>query len=613
MNSELVRVASPPAKAELASKVAALTLAKTSLSAAVKKPTKALGQMLIERGVLSEDQLRIALMEQKSLAMPLGKVLVTLGFLTEATLRDVLAEKLGQEQVDLSKVLPSANALALVPREFAKRNSLFPVSWDEEDGEFIIAMSKPNDVVVVDQLRAALPRSAKIQIRLAADSDIDNAIALHYGHVLSIDGILNEIETGEVDPTSLDISAQNYIGPFVRLVDMLLADSVQRRASDIHFEPEQGFLRIRYRIDGVMRQIRSLHIKYWPPMSVRLKILSGMNIAESRAPQDGRISVILNGRQIDFRAAALPTIYGENFVLRVLDRVRGLVPLENMGIDPAQLELLETMLARPDGVLLVTGPTGSGKTTTLYSILSKLNNEEVNIMTLEDPVEYPIPMIRQTNIASGIKMEFASGIRALMRQDPDIILVGEIRDQETATQAMRAAMTGHQVFSTLHTNSAVGAIPRLVDLGLTPDMLVGNLIGIIGQRLIRKLCNQCRTSFDIEPELGAMLGIAADAPMHLYRAAGCTHCDFRGFKGRIALLEILRFDEDLDDLIAKRAPTHDLLRLARKKGFRTLAHAAVQRVLNGETSLEEAARVVDLTNYGADNPDRITGTVDATV
>jgi type IV pilus assembly protein PilB len=598
MTIELVKEASPEVKPQLTPSLPATSSAKNLLS--TKKPTKALGQMLIERGVLSEDQLRIALMEQKSLAMPLGKVLVTLGFLTEATLRDVLAEKLGQEQVDLSKVLPSAQALALVPREFAKRNSLFPVSWDEEDGELIIAMSKPNDVVVVDQLRAALPRAAKIQIRLAADSDIDNAIALHYGHVLSIDGILNEIETGEVDPSSLDISAQNYIGPFVRLVDMLLADSVQRRASDIHFEPEQGFLRIRYRIDGVMRQVRSLHIKYWPPMSVRLKILSGMNIAESRAPQDGRISVILNGRQIDFRAAALPTIYGENFVLRVLDRVRGLVPLENMGIDPAQLELLETMLARPDGVLLVTGPTGSGKTTTLYSILSKLNNEEVNIMTLEDPVEYPIPMIRQTNIASGIKMEFASGIRALMRQDPDIILVGEIRDTETATQAMRAAMTGHQVFSTLHTNSAVGAIPRLVDLGLTPDMLVGNLIGIIGQRLIRKLCGQCRSSFEIEPQLGAMLGIKPGAPMHLYRAAGCSHCDFRGFKGRIALLEILRFDEDLDDLIAKRAPTHDLLRLARKKGFRTLAHAAVQRVLNGETSLEEAARVVDLTNYGTE-------------
>ncbi len=601
MTTELVKEASPPALGQSLQKPPLAGPVKNAL--AVKKPTKALGQMLIERGVLSEDQLRIALMEQKALAMPLGKVLVTLGFLTEATLRDVLAEKLGQEQVDLGKVLPSAQALALVPREFAKRHSLFPVSWDEEDGEFIVAMSKPNDVVVVDQLRAALPRNARIQIRLAADSDIDNAIALHYGHVLSIDGILNEIETGEVDPTSLDITAQNYIGPFVRLVDMLLADSVQRRASDIHFEPEQGFLRIRYRIDGVMRQIRSLHIKYWPPMSVRLKILSGMNIAESRAPQDGRISVILNGRQIDFRSAALPTIYGENFVLRVLDRARGLVPLANMGIDPTQLELLETMLARPDGVLLVTGPTGSGKTTTLYSILSKLNSEEVNIMTLEDPVEYPIPMIRQTNIASGIKMEFASGIRALMRQDPDIILVGEIRDQETATQAMRAAMTGHQVFSTLHTNSAVGAIPRLVDLGLTPDMLVGNLIGIVGQRLIRKLCSQCRTSFEIEPELGQMLGMQAEQPLRLYRSAGCTHCDFRGFKGRIALLEILRFDVDLDDLVAKRAPTHDILRLAKQKGFRTLADAAVQRVLNGETSLEEAARVVDLTNYNAENQD----------
>lgn len=578
-----------------------------------RKPAKALGQMLIERGVLSDDQLRIALMEQKALGVPLGKVLVTLGFLTEATLQAVLAEKLGQEQVDLSKLVPSASALAQVPREFAKRHSLFPVGWNADENELTIAMSKPNDVVVLDQLRATLARTVRIQVRLASDSDIAAAIDQHYGHVLSIDGILHEIETGEVDVGSLDVGGQSYSGPFIRLVDMLLADAVQRRASDVHFEPEQGFLRIRYRIDGVMRQIRSLHIKYWPPMSVRLKILSGMNIAESRAAQDGRISVVLDGRQIDFRAAIQPTIHGENFVLRVLDRARGLVPLEKMGIDEQQLEILETMVARPEGVLLVTGPTGSGKTTTLYSILARLNNEEVNIMTLEDPVEYPIPMIRQTNLASGIKQEFSSGIRSLMRQDPDIILVGEIRDQETATQAVRAAMTGHQVFSTLHTNSAVGAIPRLVDLGLSPDMLAGNLIGIIGQRLIRKLCSHCKAPYEIEVDTASMLGMRPDLPMQLYRADGCSHCDFRGYRGRVALLEILRFDEELDDLVSRRVPIHDLLRLARRKGFRTLADAAVARVINGDTSIEEAARVVDLTHYDASAAVRVAGSTSAPV
>ena len=568
----------------------------TPVNSAATRPRKPLGQMLIDKGVLSDDQLRIALMEQKALGLPLGKVLVTMGFLTEATLREVLAENLGQEQVDLGKIVPSEPALARIPSEFAKRHGVFPISWDDEDQVLMVAMSKPNDVVLLDQLSAILGPGARLEVRLAAEGEISSAIEQHYGHILSIDGILHEIETGEVDADSSEASGQGYSGPFIRLIDMLLADAVQRRASDIHFEPEQGFLRIRYRIDGVMRQIRSLHSKYWPAMAVRLKIVATMNIAESRAPQDGRMSAFVNGRQIDFRVAAQPTIYGENFVLRILDRARGLVPLENMGISPDQMETLEMMIARPEGVVLVTGPTGSGKTTTLYSILTRLNSEDVNIMTLEDPVEYPIPMIRQTNLAAGIKMEFATGIRSLMRQDPDIILVGEIRDQETATQAVRAAMTGHQVFSTLHTNSAVGAIPRLIDLGLSPDMLAGNLIGIIGQRLMRRLCSHCKVPYEVSKETALLLGMDPEGPLKLYRSEGCSRCEHRGFKGRFALLEILRFDEELDDLVSKRASINDVLRAAKRKGFKTLVDAALQRIVAGDTSIAEAARVVDLTS-----------------
>lgn len=567
--------------------------------ASVNKLRKPLGQTLIERGVLTDDQLRIALMEQKNSGLPLGKVLVTLGFLTEATLRETLAENLGHHQIDLSRVIPNPRALAVLSRDFAKRHSVFPVSLDEENHTFTLALANPNDVVLLDQINALLRGEYKLIANIAAEGEVSGAIDLHYGHELSIDGILHEIETGEIDAASLEAAGREYSGPVVRLVDSILADAIQRRASDIHFEPEAGFVRIRYRIDGVMRQIRALHARFWSAMCVRLKIVSGMNIAESRAPQDGRISLILNGRQIDFRAAAQPTIHGENFVLRILDRARGLVALEQMGLTDDQFEAIETMIARPEGIILVTGPTGSGKTTTLYSILSRLNKESVNIMTLEDPVEYPLPMVRQSNLASGIKMEFASGIRSLMRQDPDIILVGEVRDGDTATMALRAAMTGHQVYSTLHTNSALGAIPRLQDLGLKPELMAGNLIGVIGQRLVRRLCKDCRVPYEADDDVATLLGMPRNGPRTLHRAEGCVRCDWQGYKGRLALLEILRFDEELDDLVARHGSVRDVLRAARKKGFRTLADDAIRRVLEGTTSVDEAARVVDLTSLSS--------------
>ena len=560
---------------------------------------KPLGQALLERGVLSDDQLRIALMEQKVRGLPLGKILVMLGFLTESTLREVLAENLGHREIDLSRVIPNPAALRLVPREFAKRHNVFPVSVDEEERTLTLALANPNDVVTVDQLNAQLEGHYRLILSIAAEGEVASAINLYYGHELSIDGILNEIETGQVDAASLEGGGREYSGPVVRLVDSILADAIRQRSSDIHFEPEAGFVRIRYRIDGVLRQIRALHAKFWPSMSVRLKIVSGMNIAESRAPQDGRLSLIMNGRQVDFRAAVMPTIHGENFVLRILDRASNLVSLEQMGMTPDQLELIETMITRPEGIVLVTGPTGSGKTTTLYSLLSRLNREGVNIMTLEDPVEYPLPMVRQTNLASGIKLEFASGIRSLMRQDPDIILVGEVRDAETATMALRAAMTGHQVYSTLHTNSAIGAIPRLIDLGLTPELMAGNLIGVIGQRLVRRLCPHCRQPYEANDDTARALGLPPGSPRTLFRAEGCAQCSYQGFKGRLALLEILKLDDAFDDLIGRGASTRDIVKLARSKGYRTLADDAVRRIVEGATSIDEAARVVDLTRLAA--------------
>ncbi|WP_373991971.1 GspE/PulE family protein [Duganella sp. BuS-21] len=561
-----------------------------------EQPKLPLGKLLIQKGIISEDQLRIALIEQKSSNEPLGKLLISLGFVTEATVREALSENLNTQSADLNSLVVDAIALKLIPKDVAKRYRVFPIVYERATDNLILAMSDTSNIVALDQISAMLVKGITITPLLVNESDIQRAIDQFYGFELSIDGILHEIETGEVNYASLGTTSDEYSQPMVRLIDAILADAVQNGASDLHFEPEQSFLRIRYRIDGILRQIRSLHKSYWPAMAVRLKVMSTMNIAETRAPQDGRISIKFSGRQIDFRASAQPTTHGENFVLRVLDRQKGIVPLDGLGLAEEELSLLKLMIARPDGVILVTGPTGSGKTTTLYSILNHINTESVNIMTLEDPVEYPMNMIRQTSVNESAKMGFAEGIRSMMRQDPDVILVGEIRDKETAEMAFAAAMTGHQVYSTLHTNSAIGSIPRLLDIGVLPDIMAGNIIGIIAQRLVRKLCPACREAHVADDIERRLLAIADDSgPQTLYRPVGCAKCSHQGYKGRIAIIELLKMTPELDELIARRASTRELKTAAATSGFHSLIDDGLRRVLEGVTTLEEVGRVVDLT------------------
>ncbi len=554
-----------------------------------------IGQILIDQGILTEDQLRIALLEQTKSKAPVGRLLVQLGFVSEATLRDALSEKLGLQSVDLGHIIVDPAALKMLPRDMARRYRMFPVALDRQSKRFIVALADTNNIVAVDQLRAHLKGDYEIEMRLAGDSEIERAVEHYYGHEFSIDGILREIETGEVDYATIS-EGDEYSQPVVRLISALLADAVERGASDIHFEPEQNFLRIRYRIDGVLRQIRSLHKTYWPAMAVRLKVMAKMNIAETRAPQDGRISATMSGRVVDFRVASLPTTHGENIVLRILDRQKGIVPLDKLGLEDVTLDLLKRMIARPEGIILVTGPTGSGKTTTLYSIMNHINSDAINIMTLEDPVEYPMTLIRQTSVSDSAKLDFANGVRAMMRQDPDAILVGEIRDKDTAEMAFRAAMTGHQVYSTLHTNSAVGAIPRLLDIGIVPDVMSGNIIGVVAQRLVRKLCRTCRQSYDPDVKERRLINLSPTEPASLFRAVGCEQCDYQGYRGRQSILEILKIDGGLDELIARRATAREILTAARSKGFKTLADDGVRMVRAGLTSLEELMRVVDLTD-----------------
>lgn len=559
-------------------------------------PRKRLGEILIDKGAITDDQLKIALHEQQVIGKRIGAVLMQLGFVTDSIIRDALSEDTGYSSVDLSSTVIDADSINMVPKELARRFKILPLSYDKLTNELTLAMADTFDVVALDQVRALHEGKLEIKPVLGSDADIARIIEEIYGFDLSIDGILREIETGEVDLDSLQTEDDQYHHPMVRLINALLADAVQRDASDVHFEPEEGFLRIRYRIDGVLRQVRSIHKSYWPAMAVRLKVISLMNIAESRAPQDGRVSLTLIGRQIDFRVASQPTTHGENIVLRVLDRRKGIVPLDSLGMSDTNLHTLKLMLAKPEGVILVTGPTGSGKTTTLYSVLSHINTEAINIMTMEDPVEYPMQMIRQTSINESAKLGFAEGIRSMMRQDPDVILVGEIRDDITAEMAFRASMTGHQVFSTLHTNSAIGSIPRLQDLGVLPDIMASNLIGIVAQRLLRRLCKKCRESQAVEDLEHRLLGLdEAVQQVNIYRAVGCPACEHTGYKGRIAIVEILKINEYMKKLISQNTSAHELAKAAAATGFKSLADDACRRVIDGTTSLDEITRVVDLT------------------
>lgn len=562
-------------------------------SAHIPAPAQArLGELLLSRQLIALDQLEIALYEQRQQQRPLGELLVHLGFIEQKQLSLVLAEKLGQQTINLHGLVADPKALACLPSGFARRHQLLPIRLDND--ELYLACSEPGDLLLNDEIQRLLGHKLRVVWCLAGRNEILAAIENFYDHELSIDGILQELDGGKYQISSIE-QAQTYSHPLVRLVDALLADACLQKASDLHFEPEAHFLRIRYRIDGLLQPVRLLPLALWPAMLVRLKIMAGMDIAETRTPQDGRIHLSIAGHSMDFRCALQPTLHGENCVLRLLDRQRGIVALHQLGLATDQLDTLQELLARPEGLLLITGPTGSGKTTTLYSILSQLNSPTVNIMTLEDPVEYPLPGLRQTSLNETVKMNFADGVRSLLRQDPDILLIGEIRDDETARMALRAAMTGHQVFSTLHSNSAIHALPRLLDLGLSADMLAGNLIGILAQRLLRRLCPECRqatppTASELQAFQAHGLNLTEAC---VYQPRGCANCQHTGYRGRTAIMELLRFDSTLDSLLEQHAGLQTIAEYASRQGYRTLAHDGLRRVADGSTSFAELTRTLD--------------------
>jgi type II secretory ATPase GspE/PulE/Tfp pilus assembly ATPase PilB-like protein len=554
-----------------------------------------LGDWMLTKGMITADQLEIALIEQRESRLLLGQQLVRLHFVTDAVIRDVLAQHHAQESIDLQQVIPDHEVLAMVPEAFAKQHRVLPLDISADKKVLRVAMAEVNRVMVLDQLRYLVGGGVQLKSVLATEAHIEQALDKFYGHSLSLDAILHEIEQ---ETSHAQHASQQDTRPVIRLVNAVLVDAVKQGASDIHFEPEQAFLRIRYRIDGVLWQIRSVHDRYWPAMCVRLKILAGMDIAEQRSPQDGRVNLFLCGSQIDFRVSSHPTLHGENIVLRVLDREKSIIPLEAMGLRLPQLQMLKNMLEKPEGLLILTGPTGSGKTTTLYSMLGHLNHPHVNIMTLEDPVEYPHMLMRQTSINEANKVDFVSGIRAILRQDPDIILVGEVRDEPTAAMAIRAAMTGHLVMTTLHTNNAIAAFARLTDFGISPQMMGGSVVGVIAQRLLRRLCRHCKvqTLPDAKTKslLQSLFPSNAAESMIVFQAAGCEYCRMSGYRGRLAIMEMLTMHPTLDALLTAQASTQQLQQQARQYGYTTLAEEGLQLVLSGETSMQELRRVVDI-------------------
>lgn len=557
----------------------------------VRGSAKTLGETLVAKEIISRDQLEIALKEQRESVVKkeLGTILVELSFITDTTLSQILAETSGVKSVDLRSTALDQELIKRIPKNIAIQYKIIAISLEED--ELFIATSDVYNVIALDQIKRHFHKNIKVTPLFANDFQITEIIDQYYDYEMNMNNIIREIETGDNTYTGKE---DGYINPTVRLVDSILLDAVKLGASDIHFEPESEFVRLRYRVDGRLIQIISFHKQYWSAIVVRMKIVAGLNIAESRNPQDGRITMTIMGRKVDFRVSTLPTVYGENIVARILDKSRSLVALKDLGLNDKNLKVLKRMIRRPEGVIIVTGPTGSGKTTTLYSILSYINNMETNIMTLEDPVEYQLSVIRQSAVREGTELTFDRGIRTLMRQDPDIIFVGEVRDYDTAAMTVRAAMTGHQVYTTLHTNDALGAIPRLIDLGIKGSLLAGSIICCLAQRLARKLCTVCKVQYTPSADECKVLGIDASNPPKLFKHKGCDKCYNTGYRGRVALYEILPIDREMDDMISREASRKEILNYAIENGFCIMSDDGVEKVLMGVTDLEEIVNTVDM-------------------
>ncbi|MCP3974870.1 MAG: Flp pilus assembly complex ATPase component [bacterium] len=550
-----------------------------------------LGTLLLEEGLLTEDQLETAVGSQQESGLPLGQVLIEQGVLTEAQLVKALGEQIGVEYIDLGEVSVDPAAVAVIPEYLIKRYTLLPVAIDDE-GRMVVAMADPANVLAIDDLRAV--SGYEISARVATRTDLEEAIrrqATFDESVSDLAELANE-ENESDDLEGLSVAAED--APVVKLVNTIVTKAVSERASDIHLEPGESDLRIRFRIDGVLHDVMSAPRGISNAVVSRVKIMADLNIAERRVPQDGRISLRVAGRPIDLRAATLPGIFGEKVVLRILDKSAGVVDLGDLGFLDNNLKRYESAYTKPYGAILVTGPTGSGKTTTLYSTLSVLNRPEVNIITVEDPVEYRLAGITQVQVNRKAGLFFSTALKSILRADPDIVLIGEVRDSETAKIAIEAALTGHLVLTTLHTNDAPSSIGRLLDMDVEPFLVGSSIDAVVAQRLARKLCDRCRVRFAPEASRLRALGWeeAWGYPDDLFRAEGCTSCSQTGYKGRVSINEVMLVNEEIQHLIVERASSDRIAKAAMAEGMRTLRQDGLEKVRLGMTSIEEILRVI---------------------
>lgn len=545
-----------------------------------------LGDLLIASGVITQEQLDKALAVQKETHQRLGDVLMQNGFITERNLIDALQIQLGVEFVDLTAVSIPVELARYVPRNIARKFCVVPVKLVQDT--LYLAMSDPLDFVAQEQVKAASRK--KVIPMIATRQATEQAIAR------VIEEMKREAGTAAPDIVPAQMTGETAdSAPTIRFVNSLIERAFHERASDIHLEPQEREMVVRMRIDGLLQRLFTVPTELQSTVISRLKIMGGMNIAEHKIPQDGQAVVQLKGHEVDLRISSLPTVYGEKIVLRLLDKSNRNLDKESLGIEGRDLELYNALLKNTSGVILLVGPTGSGKSTTLYAMIRDLARDEVNIVTLEDPVEYHISGVSQCQINEKTGMTFANGLRAILRQDPDIISVGEIRDGETAGIAMRSAITGHLVMSTLHTNDAISAVYRLRDIGVEPWLVASALRGVISQRLVRKICPHCKTAYQPSEEELALLGMPEDSQTTFYKGVGCPECRHTGYVGRRAAFEILMVNREVRRLVNDDAAYDELLAAAKKNGYRTMRDSCRDLVLRGITTAEEAARTINST------------------
>jgi len=550
-----------------------------------------IGVMLLEEGLLTRNDLERAAGIQAESGGPLTRILVEEHIVAEADLVKTLARHIGIEYVDLAEIAIDPAAAALVPESLARRYSVMPIGFDGD--RLVVAMADPGNVLVMDDLRAVT--GLHVVPRISTRSGIEDAIRRSGRFDDSVDDLADLVADGgdtiEEDLSAIEAAVEE--APVVKLVNTLISRAVNERASDLHIEPGERDLRVRFRIDGVLHEVMSTPRSVSGAVVSRLKIMADLDIAERRVPQDGRVSLRVAGRQIDLRVATLPTIYGEKVVIRVLDKDDAILDLKDLGFLPYNLERFAQSYTKPYGAILVTGPTGSGKTTTLYSTLNIVNQPDRHIITVEDPVEYRLPGVIQVQVNRKAGLFFATALKSILRSDPDVVLVGEIRDVETAKTAVEAALTGHLVLSTLHTNDSSSSIGRLVDMGVEAYLVASSLDSIIAQRLARRLCDHCRQGHEVTPEILSQMGLGPDQePFTVYEAVGCKACAGTGYHGRLAINEVLLVGEEIQRMAVERRPSDEIKKIAVEQGMLTLRQDGMEKVRLGFTTLEEVLRVV---------------------